>query len=153
MYSLNRATILGNVTRDPEVRQTTGGQQVCSFSVATNRSWTDKSGAKQDQAEYHNVVAWTKLAEIIGSYVKKGSKIYVEGRIQTRDWQGQDGVKRYRTEIVADNVIILDRAGNASAGAPRAAMANGFGTPSMNPADDPSSVPPDQEIKVEDIPF
>lgn len=150
MYSLNRATILGNVTRDPELRQTTSGQQVCSFSVATNRSWTDASGAKQEQAEFHNVVAWAKLAEIIGSYVKKGSKVYVEGRIQTRDWQGQDGVKRYRTEIVSDNVIILDRAGSGSGmggGAPRSPAAL---QPAGMPKDDPSMV---EEIRVEDIPF
>lgn len=151
MYSLNRATVLGNITRDPEIRNTAGGQQVCSFSVATNRSWTDKSGAKQDQAEYHNVVAWGKLAEIVGSYVKKGSKIYVEGRLQTRDWQGQDGLKRNRTEIVADNVIILDRASGAP-GAPRMA-ASAFGVPPATPADDPAAVPPEEEIKVEDIPF
>lgn len=148
MYSLNRATILGNVTRDPELRQTTSGQQVCSFSVATNRSWTDASGAKQEQAEFHNVVVWAKLAEIVGAYVKKGSKIYVEGRIQTRDWQGQDGVKRYRTEIVADNVIILDRASGGGSGmgggsAMRAPAA-------LQPKDDPSVV---EEIRVEDIPF
>ena len=148
MYSLNRATILGNVTRDPELRQTTSGQQVCSFSVATNRSWTDASGAKQEQAEFHNVVVWAKLAEIVGAYVKKGSKIYVEGRIQTRDWQGQDGVKRYRTEIVADNVIILDRASGGGSGMGGSA---GMRAPAaLQPKDDPGIV---EEIRVEDIPF
>ena len=98
MYSLNRAMLLGNVTRDPEVRQTTSGQTVCSFGVATNRAWTDASGAKQEQAEFHNIVAWGKLAEICRQYMTKGRKVYVEGRLQTRDWQGQDGVKRFRTE-------------------------------------------------------
>jgi len=150
MYFLNRATILGNVTRDPELRQTASGQQVCSFSVATNRSWTDASGAKQEQAEFHNVVVWAKLAEIVGAYVKKGSKMYVEGRLQTRDWQGQDGVKRSRTEIVADNVIILDRAGGGSG------MGGGSRTPAaLQPsvashADDPAV---SEEIKIDDIPF
>ncbi len=156
MYSLNRATILGNVTRDPELRQTASGQRVCSFSVATNRAWTDASGAKQEQAEFHNAVAWGKLAEIIGSYVKKGSKVYVEGRLQTRDWQGQDGVKRYRTEIVADNVIMLDRAGagtgagNAALRAPAAPPAEDGSASGSPPKDDPAV---EQEIRVEDIPF
>jgi single-strand DNA-binding protein len=112
--SLNRAQIIGNLTRDPEMRQIPGGSTVASFSVATNFSWTDSSGQKQDKAEYHNVVAWRKLAEICGQYIRKGTKVYVEGRMQTRDWEGEDGVKRYRTEIVADNVIILDRKGDSA---------------------------------------
>jgi len=106
MYSLNRATILGNVTRDPEVRQIPSGQTVCTFGVATNRAWTDSSGQKQEAAEFHNVVAWAKLAEICGQYLARGRKVYVEGRLQTRDWEGQDGVRRYRTEIIAENVIL-----------------------------------------------
>ncbi|MBI4598790.1 single-stranded DNA-binding protein [Candidatus Uhrbacteria bacterium] len=153
MYSLNRATILGNVTRDPEVRQIPSGQSVCTFGVATNRSWTDGSGQRQEQVEFHSVVAWGKLADICGQYLAKGRKVYVEGRLQTRDWEGQDGVKRYRTEIIADNVILLDRppagagegsegfaAGSASSSAPRP------------PADEPA-MDPETEIKVEDIPF
>jgi len=111
-FSLNRAQLIGNVTRDPEVRQTPNGQSVASFSVATNSSWTDKMGQKQEKAEFHNVVAWGKLAEICQQYVKKGRKIYIEGRMQTRDWTGEDGQKRSRMEIVAENVILLDRAGN-----------------------------------------
>lgn len=107
--SLNRATILGNLTRDPELRQTTSGQQVCSFAVATNRSWTNQQGEKQETAEYHNIVAWGKLAEICAQYLGKGRKVYIDGRLQTRDWEGQDGVRRYRTEIVADNMIMLDK--------------------------------------------
>lgn len=147
MYSLNRAQVLGNIVRDPEKRQTTSGQQVASFSIATNRAWTDASGAKQEQAEYHNIVAWGKLADIIGSYAKKGTKIYAEGRLQTRDWQGQDGVKRYRTEIVADNVILLDRA------TPGSSMGSGMRAPAaLQPKDEPSAMP-DDEIKIEDIPF
>ncbi|MFH1253027.1 MAG: single-stranded DNA-binding protein [Candidatus Uhrbacteria bacterium] len=142
MYSLNRATILGNLTRDPEVKQLTSGQTVCTFGVATNRSWIDAAGAKQEKAEFHNVVTWGKLAEICGQFLTKGKKVYIEGRLQTRDWEGQDGVKRYRTEIVAENVIFLDRAGASTGGfAPAAPM-----------IDDPS-VDPTEEIKVEDIPF
>lgn len=146
MYSLNRATILGNVTRDPEVKQIASGQSVCSFGVATNRTWKDASGQKQEAVEFHNVVAWGKLAEICGQYLKKGTKAYVEGRLQTREWEGQDGGKRKTTEIVADNMIILDRAG-APAGA---SMAKPFAPAA--PKDDPSPNP-DDEIKVEDIPF
>ncbi len=153
MYSLNRATILGNVTRDPEVRQTASGQSVCSFGVATNRSWTDTAGQKQEQAEFHNVVAWGKLAEICGQYLAKGRKVYVEGRLQTRDWQGQDGVKRYRTEIVTDNMIILDRAGGgAPPGQPFAKGPAQAAAVPPAPKDDPTANP-DDEIKVEDIPF
>lgn len=143
MYSLNRATILGNATRDPEVKQLPSGQTVCTFAVATNRTWTDANGVKQDRAEFHNIVAWGKLAEILGQYLTKGKKVYVEGRLQTRDWEGQDGVKRYRTEVVAENTIILDRAGSAS---------SGFTPAASSPTDDPS-IDPSTEIKVEDIPF
>jgi len=142
MYSLNRATVLGNLTRDPEVRQTASGQSVASFSVATNRSWTGSDGQRQEQTEFHNIVAWGKLAEICGQYLSKGKKAYVEGRLQTRDWEGQDGVRRYRTEIVTDNLIILDRAG---------APAGNVQAPPP-PAAEPSAAP-EQEIKVEDIPF
>lgn len=109
--SLNRAQIIGNLTRDPEMRQIPGGQMVATFGVATNFTWKDQSGQQQNKTEFHNIVAWRKLAEICGQYLKKGSKVYVEGRLQTREWEGEDGVKRYRTEIVADNMIMLDRRG------------------------------------------
>lgn len=115
-FTLNRAQIIGNVTRDPEVRQTSGGQMVASFSVATNHSWTDKTGQKQEKAEFHNIVVWGKLAEIAQQYVKKGRKLYVEGRMQTRDWEGEDGVKRFRSEIVTENFILLDRSGAPEGG-------------------------------------
>ena len=106
--NLNKAMIIGNLTRDPEVRNTAGGQQVASFSVATNLVWTDQSGQQQKKVEFHNVIAWRKLAEIISQYVKKGSKLYLEGRLETRTWENKDGVKMYRTEIIADNMIMLD---------------------------------------------
>ena len=149
MYSLNRATILGNVTRDPEVRQIPSGQTVCTFGVATNRAWTDSSGQKQEAAEFHNVVAWAKLAEICGQYLARGRKVYVEGRLQTRDWEGQDGVRRYRTEIIAENVILLDRAGQGG-GTSLAAMP--AQAPAAPAADEPA-VNPETEINVSDIPF
>ncbi|MBD3250956.1 single-stranded DNA-binding protein, partial [Candidatus Uhrbacteria bacterium] len=112
--SLNRAQLIGNVTRDPEVRTTTTGQSVANFSVATNAQWTDAQGQKQERSEFHNIVAWGKLGEICGQYLAKGRRVYVEGRLQTRDWETQDGQKRQRTEIVADNVIMLDRPQGAS---------------------------------------
>src|SRR3989338_5303121 len=92
--SLNRAQIIGNMTRDPELRQTGSGQSVTSFGVATNRVWKDASGAKQEEVEFHNVVAWGRVAEICAQYLRKGSKVYIEGRLRTRDWEGQDGQKR-----------------------------------------------------------
>lgn len=107
MFSLNRAQIIGNVTRDPELRYTPNGQAVCSLGVATNRRWRDKDGNNQEQTEFHNVVAWGKVAEIINQYVKKGNKIYIEGRLQTRQWEGQDGSKRNRTEIVMEDFVFL----------------------------------------------
>jgi single-strand DNA-binding protein len=153
MYSLNRATILGNLTRDPELRQTPNGQQVCSFGVATNRAWSGNDGQRQEQSEFHNIVAWGKLAEICGQYLTKGKKVYLEGRLQTRDWEGQDGVRRYRTEIVAENLIMLDRAGNTGGGGGAFASQSESGfTPPPAPTDTPAANP-DDEIKVEDIPF
>ena len=101
MY-LNKAMIYGNLTRDPEKRALPSGQSVVSFTVATNRTYTDKDGKKQDQTEYHDVVAFAKLADVMAQWLKKGRPVYLEGRLQTRSWE-QDGVKRYRTEIVADN--------------------------------------------------
>lgn len=137
--SLNRAQIIGNLTRDPEMRQIPGGQVVTSFSIATNFTWTDQSGQKQDRAEFHNIVAWRKLAEICGQYLKKGSKVYIEGKLQTRNWEAEDGSKKYRTEIVADNMIMLDRKGNAVGGAPTTG-GNNFSQPA--PAATPAPAAP-----------
>jgi len=154
--NLNRAQVIGNLTRDPETRTTPNGQTVTNFSVATSFVWKDAAGVKQEKPEYHNIVAWGKLAEICQQYLGKGRKVYVEGRLQTRDWEGQDGVKRYRTEIVAENMIMLDRAPEGSA--PRAS-APVPATPTTNnqqPATNsapPRTGTPDDEIKVEDIPF
>jgi single-strand DNA-binding protein len=150
---LNRAQIIGNVTRDPELRNLTSGQSVCSFGVATNMQWTDQQGQKQQRTEFHNVVAWGKLAEICSQYLGKGRKVYLEGRLQTREWEAQDGAKRTRTEIVADNMIMLDRGPSASGSGQPVKPAE----PTVNPL--PSAEPPldksmgEQEIRVEDIPF
>ena len=143
--------LIGNLTRDPELRKTTTGQSVCSFSIATNRVYTDASGQKKDQPDYHNIVAWGKLGEICGQYLVKGKKVYIDGRMQTRDWDGQDGVKRYRTEVVAESMIMLDRGGSPMAGgATSGAVLMSVGAVAM--ADEPAATP-DDEIKLEDIPF
>ena len=108
--NVNKAIILGNVTRDPEVRTTPGNQIVASFGVATNRFWTDKqTGEKKQMVEFHNVVCWRRLAEIAQKFLKKGGLLYVEGRLQTRNWQDQAGNKRSRTEIVAERIQLGPR--------------------------------------------
>lgn len=151
--NLNKAMIIGNLTRDPEVRTTPNGTSVASFSIATNVIWTDQSGQRQEKAEFHNIVAWRKLADICGQYLRRGSKVYLEGRLQTREWVGQDGVKRYRTEIIAENMIMLDNKGNA--GFTPTPSRDDRGSFSSNQAETPmeESMPIEEEIKVEDIPF
>lgn len=151
--SLNRVQLIGNLTREPELRQIPGGQTVASFTVATNFSWTDQSGQRQDRPEYHNIVAWRKLAEICGQYLKKGSKIFIEGRIQTRDWEGEDGVKRYRTEIVADNMIMLDRKGDAIVGSEQA-FSGGLNRKEDSGSSDGAPVPvAEDDVTIDDLPF
>ncbi len=150
---LNRATLIGNLTRDPELKSTPTGRSVATVGLATNRIWTDANGQKQKQAEFHNIVFWGKLAETAGQYLKKGKKVYVEGRLQTRDWTGQDGVKRYRTEIVADNMIMLD--GGAGSVTRAAGAASDSGSVSYHSVEENTSPKEvvEEEIKVEDIPF
>lgn len=107
--SLNKVMLIGNLTRDPEMRYTPQGAAVCTFGVATNRSWTTESGEKKEDVEFHNIVAWNKLAEICSQLLKKGRKVYVEGRLSTRSWQGQDGAQKQRTEVVITDMVILDK--------------------------------------------
>lgn len=116
--SLNKVLIIGNLTRDPNLRYTPTGTAVCSFGLATNRTWTPTDGGeKQEKVEYHNIVAWSKLADICGQLLHKGDKVYVEGRLQSRDWKGDDGQDRRITEIVIDNMILLRSSqGNSSSG-------------------------------------
>lgn len=109
--SLNKVTIIGNLTRDPELRYTPQGTAVCSFGVATNRQWTTDTGEKKEDVEFHNVVAWNKLAEICSQILSKGRKVYVEGRLSTNTWTGDDDVKRSRTEVVINEMIALDSRG------------------------------------------
>lgn len=142
--NLNKAMIIGNLTRDPEIRNTPSGAGVASFSIATSLVWTDQSGQQQKKTEFHNIIAWRKLAEICAQYLRKGSKVYIEGRLQTTEWTGQDGVKRYRTEIVAENMIMLDRQGASSSN-------NEFrnDVQTVNQMEDEQ----EEEIRVENIPF
>lgn len=143
---LNKVMLIGRVTKDPEVRALQNGQSVATFSVATNRQWKDAQGQKQEKAEFHNIVAWRKLAEIIQQYVKKGMRLYVEGRMETRSWEDPQGQKKYRTEVVLDNMIMLDS---------KASMSSAQGTASKVVAGDAPAptVAPDEEIRIEDIPF
>ena len=109
---LNKVMLIGNVTADPETKTTPSGQNVSNLSIATNKVWKDKDGQKQERADFHNLVAWRKISDVIAQYVKKGMKLYVEGELQTRSWDDQDGKKRYRTEIIVSNIIMLDKIGN-----------------------------------------
>lgn len=145
---LNKVQIIGNITQDVELRQTPNGQNVTTISIATNRNWTDSSWTKQEQAEFHNVVLWGKLAEIAGQYLSKWKKVYIEGRLQTRSWEAQDGTKRYRTEIVWENMIMLS---------PNTSWTNNFSnnSPANNstPAVKKTKMAEEEEISVEDLPF
>lgn len=114
--SLNKVLLIGNVVRDPEIRFTAQNTAVGNFSIATNRTWNDANGQAQEETEYSRVVVWGKLAEIVGQIIQKGRKVYVEGRLRTRDWETKEGQKRQSTEIVAENVIALDSRGGAGMG-------------------------------------
>ncbi|HNP89331.1 MAG: Single-stranded DNA-binding protein [Microgenomates group bacterium ADurb.Bin219] len=106
--SLNKVQLIGNLTRDPELRYTPQGTAVCTFGLATNRSWTTENGEKKEETEFHRIVAWNKLAELCSQLLFKGRRVFVEGRLQTRSWTGQDGAQRQATEIVIEDMIILD---------------------------------------------
>jgi len=161
MRDLNKVMLIGNVVRDPEIRTIPSGQSVAAISIATNRSWNDNAGELQKAVEYTDIVAWGKLAEIAGQILKKGRRMYVEGRLQTRNWEGQDGVKRYKTEVIASDLIVLDK--------PQGINMNGGGTETTTMPDTVATaatmpepvaqavsatpVAPAEEIDIEDIPF
>ncbi len=152
--NLNKAFILGNLTRDPELRQTPTGKNVASFGVATNHIWSDPSGNKQTQTEFHNVVVWGRLAEIASQYLAKGRLVFIEGRITTRSWQDQQGQKKYRTEIVAENMQLGPRFQSASN--PNQAPASATHESGQGSDYNRETLPEvqlDEEIKVENIPF
>lgn len=156
MY-LNKAMLYGNLTKDPEIKALPSGIKVASFGLATNRSYKDKNGVKQEAAEFHNIVAFGKPAELISQYMKRGNPIFVEGRIQTRSWDDKDGQKKYRTEIIVENFQFGPKtmgggapyAGKSEEGAPSSAPKH------STPSDDVGAEIqyPDEEINIEDIPF
>lgn len=109
MRSVNKVILIGNLTRDPEMRQTPNNQNVTTFGLATNRAWVTQSGEKKDSAEFHECVAWARLAEICSEYLKKGNLVYVEGYLKTRNWESPEGIKKFKTEIVVQDMIILEK--------------------------------------------
>jgi len=159
MKSVNKAILIGNLGKDPEVKYTPQGTAVAKFSLATNERFKDKEGNWQDRTEWHNVVAWARLAEICGEYLKKGGKVYIEGRIQTRSWDDQQsGQKKYMTEIVAQDLVLLSGRGEGGSGGggfeegggrARGASAGG-GKPAAQPQDDFAQT---GGVTDEDIPF
>lgn len=153
MYSLNRAEIIGNLTRDPEIKTLPSGQAVCNFAVATNRRWKDKDGNTQDSTEYHEVVIWGKGGELASQMLSKGKKVYIEGRLQTRSWEGTDGAKRQRTEIVVENFIPLaPKDGSASFDLAAAINGDESGSRPTKKTETNKSDTVD-EINLDDIPF
>ena len=137
MAGLNKAILIGNLGKDPEIRYTSSGLGVANFNIATSETWTNKEGEKETRTEWHRIVAFGKLAEICGEYLSKGKQVYIEGRIQTRDWEDQNGVKRYTTEIVANQMQMLGTRDAANAVRPQGPPAADFsGAPPQGPADD-----------------
>lgn len=152
MY-LNKAIVIGNLTRDPELKSLPSGMKVCTFSLATNRVWKDQNGQRQEGTDYHNVVVFGRQAETVAQYMKKGSSMLVEGRMQTRSWDDKtSGEKKYRTEIIADKTQFGPKGSGAGGGSPTGAT-----TPSKaneNKNDDMDSIEyPEEDINPEDIPF
>ena len=151
--SLNKVTLIGNLTRDPELRFTPQGTAVCTIGLATNRSWVPSTGGeRQEEVEYHRLVAWQKLAEICSQLLFKGRKIYVEGRLQTRKWTGSDGQEKVTTEIVIDNMIVLDSKrrggdfGSAPAGVGQVSTSGGAGRASVPAAAAPVAKKPKEPV-------
>jgi single-strand DNA-binding protein len=149
--SLNKVQLIGNLTAEPEVRETPNGQKVATFSVATNRKWKDASGVLQEEVEYHNCVAWRGLADIAEQYMHKGKKVYIEGYLKTRSWDDTAGVKRYKTEIVSDQVILLSPAGSSGGGYETPSYADA--APAEASAPKRTQAKPEESISIEDIPF
>lgn len=153
--SVNKVILVGNLGKDPEVKFTPSGMQVAKFSIATNEGYKDKSGQWQERTEWHNIVAWARLAEIIGEYVKKGSKVYIEGRLQTSSWDDKEtGQKKYKTEIVANELVLLGGRGEGSEGGgggySRGATAGGGNNYDQSQHEEPAHA---TQIQDEDIPF
>lgn len=142
MY-LNKVQLYGNMTKDPEVKALPSGVKVASFSIATNRTYKDKNGAKQENVQFHNIVCFGKTAELIEQYVKKGNPLYVEGRIETRSWEGKDEKKIYKTEIIVENFQF----------GPKSQGSGATDGKKYGVGDDRAAPPEEEEINIEDIPF
>lgn len=153
--NLNKALIAGRLTADPQLRATASGQPVASFSVATNRVWTDKAGAKQEAVEFHNIVVWGRQAEIASKFLTKGALVLVEGRLQTRSWDDKQGMKHKTTEIIAERIQFGPRAGGTSpiGGAPRVSAPQMDAAPQAAPAPELPVIEVEDEVKAEDLPF
>lgn len=147
--SLNKVILIGNLTRDPELRYTPQGTAVCTMGLATNRGWVTDNGDKKEETEFHRIVAWNKLAELCNQLCAKGRRIYVEGRLQTRQWTGQDGQQRQATEIVIEDMILLDSAGNR----PQAMQGDQASQPTQVTQTTPVNDQPTADQVAEDIPF
>jgi single-strand DNA-binding protein len=155
MY-INKVFLIGNLTRDPEAKALPSGIQVTQFSLATNRVYKDKNGARQEATDYHNVVVFGRQAETCAQYLKRGQTAFIEGRLQTRSWDDKDGKKQYRTEVIADRVQFGPKAGGTGApgSAAPAAAAPASAAHSSGPADSGKDIEyPEEEINPEDIPF
>jgi single-strand DNA-binding protein len=146
--NVNKVLIVGRVTNDPEIRTIPSGQNVASFGVATNRFWTDRSGQKQKSTEFHNIVAWSRLAEIVQKFLTKGSLVFIEGRLQTRNWQDQQGNKRYRTEVVTERLQLGPRASGQTA-VPETETTE----TTEEPTTTEETASPEEEINPDEIPF
>ncbi len=154
MFSLNRAEVIGNLTRDPEVRTLASGQSVTSFAVATNRRWKDKEGNTKEDTQYHEVSIWGRLGELASQMLSKGKKVYVEGRLSTTSWEGNDGIKRQKTEIVAENFIPLSPKGDATSFDLSEVGADSKKSAAPKKEDKKDSAPAESdEINLDDIPF
>jgi single-strand DNA-binding protein len=142
--SLNKVQLIGNLTRDPEMRYTNSGTPVVTFGVATNKSWKDQDGNVKESAEFHNIVAWNKIAEICQQLLAKGMKVYIEGSLTTRSWEGDDGVTRYKTEVRVDDMILLDSKGKEGAGIEDAEVSQ------EAPVEEEESIPEEETSNDED---
>jgi single-strand DNA-binding protein len=161
--NLNKVQLIGRLTRDPEIRTTPSGQTVATIGIATNRTWNDKAGQKQEKSEFHNIVIWGRLAEIAGQYLTKGQEAYFEGRLETRSYTGKDGVERKTTDIVAENMQMGSRAQGSSSNNRPAPMGMGAPAPASRPtpqqqapAEEIPTINLDEEqdeVRLEDVPF
>ncbi len=151
MGSVNKVILVGNLGRDAELRYTPGGAPVATLNLATTEVWNDKAGQRQEKTEWHRVVLWGKTAESLSEYLVKGKQLYIEGRLQTRQWDDKDGNKRYTTEIRGDRIVLLG-GGGAGAGRPAGAARAGAGASASGPMDEPMGEPV-SELSDDDIPF